>query len=117
MLPLSDADRALYTDKMAMFAADVNLTPDFPTAAALAREMYRQRSGRTVDGVLATDPVALSYLLGAVGPVKVPGGKDLTSRNAVLVLLSETYMRNTVPENQDRYFAAAARAEATVAVR
>jgi hypothetical protein len=61
----------LYTDRPAVFPADVNLTPDFATTAVLAREMYRRRTGRTVDGVLATDPVALSYLLAVTGPVSV----------------------------------------------
>ena len=34
--------------------------------------MYRVHSGRRVDGVVATDPVALSYLLQATGPVLLP---------------------------------------------
>ncbi|WP_212996790.1 DUF4012 domain-containing protein [Winogradskya consettensis] len=117
VLALTASDRALYTDKMATFPADINVTPDFPTVGRLAREMYRRRTGTTVDGVFATDPVALSYLLGAVGKVSVPGGKDLTAANVVSVLLSETYMTKSAPQEQDAYFAAAARAvfEAVVA--
>ena len=30
--------------------------------------MWAQQSGMNVDGVIAIDPVALSYILGAVGP-------------------------------------------------
>jgi hypothetical protein len=67
VLPLDPAMLALYTDRLGTFPADVNLTPHFPTAAALAREMYRRCTGRTVDGVLATDPVALPCLLRAAG--------------------------------------------------
>ncbi|HEX8630068.1 MAG TPA: DUF4012 domain-containing protein, partial [Catenuloplanes sp.] len=108
VLRLDPALRSLYTDRPGVYLADVNLSPHFPTAALLAREMYRLRSGRTVDGVLATDPVALSYLLGALGPVPVPGGPALTAENAVRVLLSETYARSKNSVEQDRYFAAAA---------
>jgi hypothetical protein len=113
VLPLGAQERALYTDRLGTYPADVNLTPDFPTVAALAREMYRRRSGRTVDGVLATDPVALSYLLAATGPVAVPGGEPLTATNAVPKVLSEAYQTS----DKDEYFAAAARAAFTALLR
>jgi hypothetical protein len=117
VLDLDPADRALYSDRLGTFPADVNLTPDFPTAAALAREMYRKRTGRTVDGVLATDPVALSYLLRAIGPVRVDGGPDLTAADAVRVLLSEAYESDVSLADQDRYFGAAAKAVFQAVVR
>ena len=101
---------ALYTDRPAVFPADVNLTPDFPTAARLAREMYRKRSGLAVNGVLATDPVALSYLLRVTGAVRVPKGGSLTADNAVRMLLSTAYAKYPEPSDQDAYFARAARA-------
>jgi hypothetical protein len=107
---LDDEMTSLYTDRPAIFPADVNLTPDFPTAATLARTMYEKRSGVKVDGVLATDPVALSYLLRVTGPVKVPQGEPLTADNAVRVLLSEAYAKYPDPTEQDAYFAGAARA-------
>ncbi|GGK29971.1 hypothetical protein GCM10010124_23400 [Pilimelia terevasa] len=110
VLPLDPAQQALYSDRFGTYPADVNLTPDFPTAAATLREMYRRRTGRTVDGVLATDPVALSYVLRVQGPVPVPGGPTLTGATAVRTLLSDTYRRVVSPTTQDRYFAAAARA-------
>ncbi len=110
VLPLDPADRQLYTDRLATYPADINLTPHFPTTARLAREMYRRRSGTTVDGVLATDPVALSYLLSALGPVPVPGGEALTATSAVPALLSRIYAAGMSPGEQDAYFAAAARA-------
>jgi len=110
VLPLDPARRALYTDRLGTYPADVNFAPHFPTAAQLLREMYRRRSGRTVDGVLATDPVAMAGLLRVLGPVPVPGGPTLTADNAVRVLLSETYAHSASSTAQDRYFAAAARA-------
>jgi hypothetical protein len=107
VLPLDPDAEQLYTDRLATFPADVNLTPDFPTAASLAREMYRVRSGRTVDGVLATDPVALSYLLRATGPVPMRTGAPLTAETAVRTLLSDVY-RSMTNAQQDAYFAGAA---------
>ncbi|MDQ1657308.1 MAG: hypothetical protein QOD41_2391 [Cryptosporangiaceae bacterium] len=109
VLPLDPAMKALYTDRLGRYPADVNFSPDFPAAAKLAREMYRRRSGRTVDGVLATDPVALSYVLAGTGPVAVPGGAALTSQNAVRALLSDSYAAPTSLAEKDQYFAAAAR--------
>ncbi|MFF5174498.1 DUF4012 domain-containing protein [Micromonospora sp. NPDC000089] len=101
--------RRRYGDLPATYAADVNLTPHFPTAASLYREMVRRRTGVTVDGVLAVDPVALSYLLTATGPVPVPDGPTLTSATAVRSLLSDAY-RTMSPARQDEYFAASAAA-------
>jgi hypothetical protein len=109
VLPLTGEQRALYTDRLGIFPADVNFTPHFPTTAVLLREMYRKRTGQTVDGVLATDPVALSYLLRASGPVPLPGGGTLRADNAVPLLLSEVYSRYTNTTVQDQFFAGAAR--------
>ena len=101
--------QALWGDLPGIYPADVNLTPHFPTAAALYRDMYRRSAGHPVDGVLAVDPVALSYLLQATGPVRVPSGVELTADNAVKTLLSDTYQRME-PDDQDAFFSAAAAA-------
>jgi hypothetical protein len=112
VLPLDPAMEALYTDRLGIFPADVNATPHFPTAAALLREMYRRRTGTTVDGVFSADPVALSYVLAATGPLTMPEGPALTSGNAVRLLLTEAYARTTSLSDtvdKDAYFATAAR--------
>jgi hypothetical protein len=108
-LRLPEETRALWTDLPGIYPADVNLTPHFPTAAALYREMFRRKTGTTVDGVLAVDPVVLSYLLKATGPVLVPGAVPLASERVVQTLLSDTYQRLDVGQ-QDAYFAASAAA-------
>ncbi|MFI6763646.1 DUF4012 domain-containing protein [Micromonospora sp. NPDC050417] len=105
---LDDNMKALYTELPGIYPADVNLTPHFPTAAALFSEMYKRRTGTVVDGVLATDPVTLSYLLQAIGPVPVPKHPTLTSESAVKTLLSDAYERIQKPRDQDKYFATAA---------
>ncbi|WP_231930438.1 DUF4012 domain-containing protein [Micromonospora coriariae] len=101
--------KAVWTDLPGIYPADVNLTPHFPTAAALYREMIRRKTGTTVDGVLAVDPVVLSYLLKATGPVLVPGGVPLASEKVVQTLLSDTYQRLDIKE-QDAFFTASAAA-------
>ncbi|MFG1904841.1 DUF4012 domain-containing protein [Micromonospora carbonacea] len=108
-LKLKPEIRNLYTDLPGMYPADVNLTPHFPTAAALFRQMYRKRTGETVDGVLAVDPVVLSYLLKVTGPVPVPGHTTLVGDKAVRTLLSDAYQRMDA-EEQDQFFAASATA-------
>ena len=74
----------LYSELMAQYPMDVNFTPDYPTAARLFAEMYRLRKGTAVDGVLALDPVALSYTLKGAPPIDVGDGVNITSDNLVL---------------------------------
>lgn len=107
VIELAAEDEALYSSRLGRFLGDVNFTPDFPTTAELTVEMWRLRSGQTVDGVLATDPVALSYLLGATGPVPDGIGGELTEANAEDVLLSGVY-HMVLEADQNAFFAAAA---------
>ncbi|MFF0153029.1 DUF4012 domain-containing protein [Micromonospora sp. NPDC005203] len=99
--------RAIWTDLPGIYPADVNLSPHFPSAAALYREMFRRSTKITVDGVLAVDPVVLSYLLKATGPVLVPGGVPLASEKVVQTLLNDSYQRLDLRQ-QDEFFAASA---------
>ncbi|MCW3842577.1 DUF4012 domain-containing protein [Micromonospora yasonensis] len=108
-LRVNEEARRLWKDLPGMYPADVNLSPDFPAAAALYREMVRRRTGTTVDGVLAVDPVVLSYLLGVIGPVPVAGRSALTGDTVVRTLLSDAY-RDLDTRTQDAYFATAASA-------
>jgi hypothetical protein len=62
-----------------------------------------------LDGVFAIDPVALSYLLKATGPIQA-GDVTLTADNAVDELLHEAYLRYEDPNQQDEYFRQVARA-------
>jgi len=70
-----------------------NLSPHFPYAARIWKSMWERQSGATVDGVIAIDPVALSYVLGATGPVKLPDGELITDENVVELTMSAAYMR------------------------
>ncbi|MBC7761563.1 MAG: DUF4012 domain-containing protein, partial [Candidatus Saccharibacteria bacterium] len=108
VLPLPVATRGLYGDITGQYMQDVTLTPKFALSASLAQEMWRRKFGVTVDGVLSIDPVTLSYLLKATGPITLPTGDVLSSDNAVKLLLSDVYARYTNPADHDRFFAAAA---------
>jgi len=114
VLPVDPAMQKLYGDRLTTFPANVNLTPHFPTTATLIREMYRVRTGVTVDGVVSVDPVALSYLLGATGPLAMPDGPPLRAETVVRLLLVDAYLGVDGPDlaavkAKDQYFATAAR--------
>ena len=59
-------------------------SPDLPTVARLAAEVWPQvNGGQQVDGVAYADPTAFAALLELTGPVTVPGTSTrLTSENA-----------------------------------
>jgi hypothetical protein len=105
-LPLET--RGIYGDITGQYIQDVNLTPNFVQSAELAQEMWRLQFGEQVDGVLSIDPVALSYLLRATGPITLPTGDVLSAENAVQLLLTDVYARYPDTKAQDAFFAAAA---------
>lgn len=70
-----------------------NISPHFPYAARIWQGMWLEQTGMNVDGVVAIDPVALSYILGAVGPVTMPDGEVVTKGNVVELTESTAYLR------------------------
>jgi hypothetical protein len=70
-----------------------NLSPHFPYAAQIWKAMWAEQSGVNVDGVIAIDPVALSYILGSVGPVRLADGEIITKDNVVELTESTAYVR------------------------
>jgi hypothetical protein len=70
-----------------------NQSSHFPYAAQIWKSMWAHQSGTNVDGVIAIDPVALSYILGAVGPVAMPDGEVITKENVVELTESTAYVR------------------------
>lgn len=112
--PVSDVPAAtsgLYGPLVGRYLQDVNYTPDFPLAARTAAAMWVRTHGGAVDGVITVDPVVLSAMLKATGPVALPTGDVLTSANAVPLLLSGIYARYPdAPQKQDAFFTKAASA-------
>jgi hypothetical protein len=70
-----------------------NQSSHFPYAAQIWKSMWEQQSGMTVDGAIAIDPVALSYILAAVGSVTMPDGETITKDNVVELTESTAYIR------------------------
>lgn len=81
-----------------------NQSPHFPWAAQIWKSMWERETGTRVDGVIALDPVTLSYILGAVGPVTLAGGQTISQDNVVEITLSEAYAKfPTDNEARKRY--------------
>lgn len=109
--PVTDLDPqtvALYGDKVGRYMQDVTTTPQFTESAQIMAAFWAESFGTPIDGTLSIDPVALSYLMAATGPVTLPNGDVLTSDNVVKALLNDVYFRYSDPDMQDAYFAAAA---------
>jgi hypothetical protein len=119
-LPVDPEQQQIYTTYLGKYMQDVNLTPDFPTAASTAQAMWEKKNGQHVDGVISLDPVALGYILDATGPVKITSPEllaltrtglpaELNGKNVVPTLLSDVYAKIAKPELQDVYFAGVAK--------
>ncbi|QOD02643.1 DUF4012 domain-containing protein [Pseudarthrobacter sp. BIM B-2242] len=119
IVPTDPEQQQIYSQRVGKFMQDVNLTPDFPTAASTAQAMWERKTGQRVDGVISIDPVALSYILDATGPVKITHPElvklaslglptELTGKNVVQTLLSDVYAKIEQPVLQDVYFAGVA---------
>lgn len=81
-----------------------NQSPHFPWAAQIWKSMWERETGSRVDGVIALDPITLSYILGAVGPVTLANGQVISQDNVVEITLSEAYAKfPTDNEARKRY--------------
>lgn len=118
-LAVDPEQEQIYSSRLGKFMQDVNLTPDFPTAAGTVQAMWERKTGQRVDGVLSIDPIALSYILDATGPMQITGSdvgsseafglpSELNSENVVQTLLSDVYAKIEEPKLQDAYFAVVA---------
>ena len=82
-----------------------NVSPHFPYAAQIWKSMWEnsmwaRESGRNLDGVISMDIVALSYILGALGPVTMPDGEVVTQDNVVELTGSTAYIRFPLEQDQ-----------------
>lgn len=111
--PLTDTETLLFNEVTGLYLQNVTATPQFERSAELARAMWAERTGRSVDGVVSIDVPALAGVLNATGPVPLapgnPFGPELTGDRAVSLLLSEVYASIPRPADQDAFFADTAR--------
>jgi len=101
---LDAATLALFSEKPATYYQNVTSVPDFATAAQLLQDFWKRTQSTPIDGVISADPVALSYLLNATGPLSLRTGDTLSADNAVQLLLNEVYLRTapTPPRRRTR---------------
>lgn len=106
---LTRDEKELYGPNLGSYPQDVNFTPDFPRSAEIISAMDKRTTGRTVDGVVSVDPVALSYLLRGTGPVRTAGDRTLQANTVVQMLLSKVYAEIQDPAQQNVFYNEAAR--------
>ena len=70
-----------------------NLSPHFPYGAQVWLGLWKARYGQQLDGVIAVDPIALSYVLKATGEITLKSGEKITSENVVEETLKNAYER------------------------
>jgi len=75
------------------FYGNGNLSPNFPYAAQIWASMWKNYSGQKVDGVIAVDPTALSYLLAVTGPATLADKSQISGANAVALTQATSYAK------------------------
>ena len=73
------------------FWHNINMTPDFPTAARAMLALYAKGVGEQLDGVIATDPFAMQGLVEVAGPVEVPGFGTVAADDVVDVVSNRAH--------------------------
>ncbi|WP_101847235.1 DUF4012 domain-containing protein [Zhihengliuella sp. ISTPL4] len=114
--PLDPETEHLYSDIIGRWIPNLTATPDLETSVEILRAWWAEEGLPPFDDVISTDPVALSHLLKATGPIPLVTGETLTAENAVPLLLNQVYFtygemvpgRGADGTAQDLFFAAAA---------
>lgn len=82
-------------------AQGINYTPRFPVVAATWARQVEKRMGIGIDGVIALDPVGVSYLLRGQPPIRVPSyAKPINAKNVVFITENAQY-RLPWPQQRD----------------
>lgn len=71
--------------------SNVNMTPDFPSAAVAILNHYEVVEDERLDGVIVADPFALQALLELTGPVDIPNVRQVDAAGVVEYLSNEAY--------------------------
>jgi hypothetical protein len=67
------------------------ISPDFRDAAQIWAAMWKKYSGQEIDGAVAIDPTAISYLLRVTGPAALTDGTAITADNVVALTQKTLY--------------------------
>ena len=98
----------IFGDKIGRYTPDFTMVPNMPEAVRILRGWWASDIGTNIDAVLSIDPVTLSYILDATGPVTLATGDQLTAQNAVPLMLNQVYFKYPTGKEQDAFFASAA---------
>jgi hypothetical protein len=91
LIEVPDGVDEIFPGSLGTFLANATTRPSFTTAAEITRATWNAQFGYDIDGVLSMDPLVLSYLLRGSDPIPVATGDQITSENAVDVLLNGVY--------------------------
>lgn len=92
------------------FWRNINLTPDFPSAATAIETLYEYVEGERLDGTLVADPFSLESLMGVTGPIEVPQlGRSISAEDVVEVTTNQAYAEITDPAARKRVLGDVAR--------
>lgn len=89
---LGEDFRALYGEDPAWWV-NSNMSPHFPYAGQIWAAAWERTRGQRLDGVVALDPVSLSYVLAVTGPITLPDGERIGAPDVVRRTLVDAYQR------------------------
>ena len=92
------------------FLPNINMTPDFPSAAQALENYFAEGQGNPVDGVLAIDPFAFEALLQISGPVDLGELGVIGSEDVVEFVSHSAYTELTDADERKRLIGAVAQA-------
>jgi len=94
VIPIPDGAEEVYPyGEFGTFISEASARPSFTTAGQIVSTMWERQFGEKLDGVLSLDPVALSYMLRATGPIPISSGDTLDENTLVPLLLNGVYLR------------------------
>ncbi len=91
----ADYKAAYGRDDPTLLYINSDVSPDFTSAAQIWASMWQKKSGEKIDGAIALDPTALSYLLGATGPATTDDGVVVSADNVVSLTQQQLYSQFT----------------------
>ena len=111
VIPLTNDEIHVFGDVLARMPQNPTLTPDFPRSGQIAKAMWENKFGGTVDGVIAVDPIMLQNVLKVVGDVSFDfNGRTfaLNGDNTAQMLLNQVYFDIPDQDQEDAFFPVAA---------
>lgn len=110
VIPLTEGEEKVFGPALGQWFMNASMTPDATRAAQLAAARWQKEIGGRINGVFFVDPVAVSYLLTATGPVDVPGYGPVSAGDVVGKVENQIYLTAPTLAAQEDFQNAVARA-------